>query len=356
MMRRFIETVIVTTFILGCMIEANATEVYVPATNHTYQLIISDCTWNQAFQIAKESGGHLACFETLDEYNQIIEQINKVAMSGIMFRIGGCRNAGSQEYHWIDADNYYFGETLNDTTSWTYPYWMQGEPSFMDGQTTEEYMDMYYYSKEGRWVLNDVPDDIISIVRGYSGKLGFIIEFEDTTTTQTPLSQNTSVSPNDVLAFTPENFLFTSGAGGWGTEMTLNQDGTFTGHYHDSNMGVDNDIYPGGEESYCDFSGEFTDFQKVDDYTYSMRLTSLEYEDTPGEDWTDGHIHYIASDAYGLSGGDLFYLYLPGHPMNTLPESYKGWARNYMYGHEDSTTLPIYGIYNVNEELGWGSR
>ena len=55
-----------------------------------------------------------------------------------------------------------------------------------------------------------------------------------------------------------------------------------------------------------------------------------------------------------VHGGDLFYLYLPGHPVDTLPEGYMSWARMYM-GYEERPTLGIYGIYNEIQQEGWGS-
>ena len=95
----------------------------------------------------------------------------------------------------------------------------------------------------------------------------------------------------------------------------------------------------------------------VSDCTWdqALQFSKLDYETQPGVDWTDGTVHYIAGDAYGIADGDLFCLYLPGHPVNTLPEGYMSWVRLYMYGNEDSPTLPFYGIYNVARELGWGS-
>ena len=166
-------------------------------------------------------------------------------------------------------------------------------------------------------------------------------------------NEDAGAAPEEILSSVPDHFYFSSGAGGWGTDMILNDDGTFTGSYHDSNMGEDIENYPNGTVYVCHFSGSFTDFQKVDDYTWSMRLASLDYEKPVGEDWSEEGAHYIASDAYGLSGGDLFYLYLPGHPVDTLPEEYMSWANMYM-GFEEPEALTIYGIYNVNEQEGWG--
>ena len=55
----------------------------------------------------------------------------------------------------------------------------------------------------------------------------------------------------------PKNFLFCSGAGGWSTGLKLNADGTFSGEYHDSNMGETGDGYPNGTMYECTFSGKF---------------------------------------------------------------------------------------------------
>lgn len=39
---------------------------------------------------------------------------------------------------------------------------------------------------------------------------------------------------------------FASGSGGWDTTMTVASDGTFSGTYHDSDMGITGDDYPNG--------------------------------------------------------------------------------------------------------------
>ena len=61
----------------------------------------------------------------------------------------------------------------------------------------------------------------------------------------------------DLLETLPESFIFTSGVGGWGTDLTIAPDGTFTGSYHDSEMGAIGDENPNGEVYVCAFSGAF---------------------------------------------------------------------------------------------------
>ena len=43
---------------------------------------------------------------------------------------------------------------------------------------TERYMNMFYVKKENRYIWNDVANDIIKVVPGYEGKVGYIVEIE----------------------------------------------------------------------------------------------------------------------------------------------------------------------------------
>ena len=93
-----------------------------------------------------------------------------------------------------------------------------------------------------------------------------------------------------LLSDLPESFVFASGAGGWATEMHINADGTFTGSYHDSDMGVTGEGYPHGTVMTCDFSGTFTDFRRVSDTVYTMRLKEVNTARTPGEEIGRAHV------------------------------------------------------------------
>lgn len=155
------------------------------------------------------------------------------------------------------------------------------------------------------------------------------------------------------------NFVFASGAGAWSTSLTLNSDGTFSGSYHDSNMGETGPGYD-GSVYVCNFEGKFTDILQVDDFTYTMKLESCDYETPEGEEWIENQVRYVASGAYGIEGGDTFELYLPGKPVESLPDEFIGWSRGLTedYIPQENgmplvSTLQTYGLYNVNEGNGF---
>ena len=150
-------------------------------------------------------------------------------------------------------------------------------------------------------------------------------------------------------------FEFCSGAGAWSTELSINSDGTFEGIYHDSDMGDIGADYPNGTRYYCSFTGKFGNLEKVDEFTYKMKLVSLVYEDEPDKEEILDGIRYIYSGAYGLVGGTDFLLYLPGAKLADLPEGYRSWVGYYYLESVEETELPYYGLYNLNEENGFSS-
>lgn len=189
---------------------------------------------------------------------------------------------------------------------------------------------------------------------------------EPTETTPEPTeSTETEPEPTEPAETVPEaltvlplpaetvQFSFLSGAGGWSTELVLNQDGTFTGRYHDSEMGDIGEDYPYGSIYVCSFAGEFADFEKLSEYAYKMNLTSLTTENATGEEWIEEEIRYVASDPYGLEEGTEFILYLPDTPISEVPEEFLIWWP-YLFEHDADPfdTLSCYGILNV--KMGYG--
>ncbi len=146
---------------------------------HRYEYVVSDCTWSEAYQNCLNSGGYLVRINSKEEFDYIISEIDQQQLTNIQFRVGGRRDANSQDYYWVDASNQLYGEKINSDTYWCAGLWLQGEPSFSDGQTEENSLDIFYYGNEGRWVLNDVPDNLLSTAPEFSGKIGYICEYEN---------------------------------------------------------------------------------------------------------------------------------------------------------------------------------
>lgn len=149
-------------------------------------------------------------------------------------------------------------------------------------------------------------------------------------------------------------FWFSSGAGGWGTTLTLMPDGTFWGEYYDSDMGDTGEDYPNGIQYRCDFYGKFTEPVQVNAYTYEFQIATIRYNREPGEEEIVGGRKYIYSEPYGLEEATKLHLYLPEASTEELPKEYLEWVN---MGHADSAedTLGYYGLYNVSMKEGFSS-
>lgn len=157
---------------------------------------------------------------------------------------------------------------------------------------------------------------------------------------------------SDIFSLLPSEFVFASGAGGWATEITLNDAGTFKGQYHDSDMGDTGTGYSNGTVYICDFSGKFTMPKKINEYIYSMNLESLDVEGTSGTVYYENDIRYIVSDPYGFDNADEFLIYLPGCPLEETSEEFLSWS---FINTQIRNTIPtgVYGIYNVGGMEGF---
>ncbi len=150
-------------------------------------------------------------------------------------------------------------------------------------------------------------------------------------------------------------FYFSSGAGAWYTELRINEDGTFKGHYQDADMGDAGEGYADGTLYVCDFTGQYGDLEKVDDFTWKMKLESLVFEREAGEEEIIDNVRNIYATAYGIDNGEEFYLYLPGAEFSDLPEGFKDWVRNSCPDGRAEEKLSFYGLYNEKTEEGFSS-
>lgn len=171
-------------------------------------------------------------------------------------------------------------------------------------------------------------------------------------------SESPAPSPSEAptldFADLPEDFTFCSGVGGWATELTLRDDGSFEGHYHDSDMGDTGEDYPNGTVYICDFTGKFTQPQAAHNpLIFSVDLEYLETDPdhAEGDEYYEDGFRYIVSGPYGMEDASGFLIYLPGIPVKELPEDFMSWV-SANYG-EYGDTLEHYGIYNAAQGLAF---
>lgn len=151
-----------------------------------------------------------------------------------------------------------------------------------------------------------------------------------------------------------QEFIFSSGAGGWGTWMMVRADGSFSGTYSDSDMGSKGEGYPNGTIFQSDFSGRFTEPEQVDTHTYSMQIGQLEYAEEIGREEIKDGILYKYADAYGLDGTKEILVHLPGTPLETLSEEVRSWIGYYGLSVVTDKELSFYVL--ENEAQGYGFK
>lgn len=180
----------------------------------------------------------------------------------------------------------------------------------------------------------------------------YTLSYEDIDTT----TKDAEVAEADALTFadlSKRRFEFSSGAGGWSEEFTIEKDGYFTGLYHDSDMGDMGEGYENGTVYSSSYSGHFTDLTRIDEYTYRMKLTDITYEETPDTEEMSDNTRYIYTDSYCLGDTDTFTVYLPGTPMEEIAEEVRSWLYAYNQSETELTMIAIvdetngYGIYSL---------
>lgn len=145
----------------------------------------------------------------------------------------------------------------------------------------------------------------------------------------------------------PKSFSFSSGAGAWATNLDLDIDGSFVAQYHDTNMGEIGDGFPNGTIYVCNFKGKFSNPKRINDYTYSMNLESMEIIQEPGEIYYEDGVKYVYTEPYGFDNAEEFLIYMPGIPISELSENFVLHA---FVDIKTADTFPYYAIYNIKGE------
>ena len=127
-----------------------------------YELIVSDVSWITARDSAVNAGGHLVVINDEAEYNRVLEMARAQNISYIWI---GCRRVEGT-MTWVESAKV------------DYWPWHPGEPSLVDGNVPEDYLMLSNIN--GTWGYNDNRNDPAGDYPDfYSGRVGYIIEFEN---------------------------------------------------------------------------------------------------------------------------------------------------------------------------------
>ncbi|MBQ3270703.1 MAG: hypothetical protein IJH09_12385 [Clostridia bacterium] len=144
---------------------------------------------------------------------------------------------------------------------------------------------------------------------------------------------------------------FSSGAGGWSTDMRILPDGSFSGEFHDSEMGEFADEYPNGTVYGCSFTGQMSVIGQVDENTWKLRVDALKVDESQPEEAIDEGIRFVFAEPYGITEGDELALYQPGTPLEGFTEEMLLWA--HLLGDERPAELEDWFLYSEQYDSGF---
>ena len=146
---------------------------------------------------------------------------------------------------------------------------------------------------------------------------------------------------------------FSSGAGGWSTDMRILPDGSFSGEFHDSEMGEFADEYPNGTIYGCSFTGQLSVIGQTDENSWKLRVDALKVDESQPEEAIDDGIRFVYADPYGIVQGDEMTLYQPGTPLEGFTEDMLMWA--HLLGEDRPAALENWFLYSEENDTGFVS-
>ena len=136
-----------------------------PAPKPTYEIILSDASWEQAKAEAEAKGGHLAVIRSAEDLQQVA---NLAANSGAKYVWIGLYRGDDGELHWV-ADN-----------PNPYTLWASGEPSVRDSYTGQLENYVLISNNAGVWSFNDCGNNPAGAYpRFYSGVLAYVVQYDN---------------------------------------------------------------------------------------------------------------------------------------------------------------------------------
>lgn len=129
----------------------------------TYEVVVSNASWESAEADAEAKGGHLAVIDDAEEFQRVTAL---AAEQGARYVWIGLYRTDSGELAWVHS------------TESGYYNWAEGEPSVHDTNgAAENYVLLS--NQNGTWYYNDcIADPAASYPRFYSGQIAYVIEYE----------------------------------------------------------------------------------------------------------------------------------------------------------------------------------
>ena len=147
---------------------------------------------------------------------------------------------------------------------------------------------------------------------------------------------------------------FSSGVGAWSTDMRILADGSFSGEYHDTDMGDAADEYPEGTVYCCSFTGHMSLLEQLDDHIWKLHVDDLRTDESQPETSIDGGVRYIRAEAYGISVDDVMLLYAPGTSLKGFSDDMLFWTHAVLEEPQPDT-LENWFLYSARNESGFVS-
>lgn len=137
-----------------------------------YEFVKSDASWYEAYQAAQDAGGHLAVITSEEEFNEICEIAYSADVTYIWLGANITSVDDDWKEHWITGEE------------WTFDRWYPNEPSKIDSSDdAEEFClclwNAKYDGDDIGWTFNDQRNNLAGELSSASGRLGYIIEYEE---------------------------------------------------------------------------------------------------------------------------------------------------------------------------------
>ncbi len=142
-----------------------------------YEYYVGDYSWEGAAYIAELAGGKLVTIDSKRELNYLTDDLDSRGYQNTLFYLGGKRAEDETDFFWRNEYHRPVGEALNDRGGWMADLWFPGEPSMEYNGVQETCLTLEYI--DGRWGMNDVPEELLTQSPQFSGRIGFIVEYED---------------------------------------------------------------------------------------------------------------------------------------------------------------------------------